>query len=51
VGVKVSEMAKNPIFDHRKPVFKFDWIWFDDLEMGKPEVANELRAFVTHVDE
>jgi hypothetical protein len=28
VGVTVCDMAKNPSFVHRKPVFMFDWIWF-----------------------
>jgi hypothetical protein len=28
VCVAVCDMAKNPSFVCRKPVFKFDWIWF-----------------------
>jgi hypothetical protein len=28
VGVAVCDMAKNPSFVRRKPLFKFDWIWF-----------------------
>jgi hypothetical protein len=46
-------MAKNPIFVCRKPVFKFDWIWFTRqmLIQGwvKPEVANQLRALVFEI--
>jgi hypothetical protein len=53
VGVAVCDMAKNPSFVCRKPVFKFDWIWFTRqmLIQGwvKPEVANELRALVFEI--
>jgi hypothetical protein len=53
VGVAVCDMAKNPSFVHRKPVFKFDWIWFSRQMLiqrwVKPEGANELRALVSEI--
>jgi hypothetical protein len=53
VGVAVCDMAKNPSFVCRKPVFKFDWIWFSRQMLiqrwVKPEVANELRALVFEI--
>jgi hypothetical protein len=53
VGVAVCDMAKNPSFVCRKPVFKFDWIWFSRQMLiqrwVKPEVANELRALVSEI--
>jgi hypothetical protein len=53
VGVAVCDMPKNPSFVHRKPVFKFDWIWFSRQMLiqrwGKPQGANELRALVSEI--
>jgi hypothetical protein len=53
VGVTMCDMAKNPSFVHRKPVFKFDWIWFSRRMLiqrsVKPEGANELRALVSKI--
>jgi hypothetical protein len=53
VGVAVRDMAKNPSFVCRKPVFKFDWIWFSRQMLFqrwvKPEVASELRALVFEI--
>jgi hypothetical protein len=43
VGVAVSGMAKNPSFVHRKPVFKFDWIWVLEID-AHPEMGKGRRT-------
>jgi hypothetical protein len=53
VGVAVCDMAKNPSFVRRKPVFKVDWIWFSRQmliqRLVKPKSANELGALVSEI--